>query len=366
MNRNTERNPHKRDTAFTLVELLVVIAIIGVLVALLLPAVQAARESARRTQCSNNLKQIGLGLLNFETTRKSFPPGRSKPAGVSTKDPIAWSVFHLPYIEQQNLFDRIELQQPLKSPPNNLPDLTGPSNITISTYLCPSTGRLQFYRGDTGRIEGIPSDRPASDQANNGLACMDYMGISGPAADEDIYNAVTRRVYGNDTEVIGEDETGMLLKTLLQRGSINGFCLDTTKECAAKRVRAREITDGTSYTMIVGESSGKGMEEGLRVSSENRLETNEASGAWASGKTISAIDLDPDPPEGVSRAADPHSAINPPEKWQFSKEEFFSDHPGGVQTLRCDGSVHFMQNETHRDIYFGLCSRNGGEIIPEN
>ncbi|MBD14236.1 MAG: hypothetical protein CMJ72_03605, partial [Planctomycetaceae bacterium] len=86
---------------FTLVELLVVIAIIGVLIALLLPAVQAAREAARRSQCSNNLKQIGLGLLNYESARGHFPPGQYKPENVNEKSAYSWSVWHLPYIEQQ-------------------------------------------------------------------------------------------------------------------------------------------------------------------------------------------------------------------------------------------------------------------------
>ena len=79
------RKLRSRATAFTLVELLVVVAIIGVLVALLLPAVQAAREAARRTQCTSNLKQIGLGMLNYESSRKHFPPGQFKPAGLTEK-----------------------------------------------------------------------------------------------------------------------------------------------------------------------------------------------------------------------------------------------------------------------------------------
>jgi prepilin-type N-terminal cleavage/methylation domain-containing protein len=90
----------RKRPAFTLVELLVVIAIIGVLVALLLPAIQAAREAARRTQCVNNLKQIGLGMLNFEKVRRTFPPGEFKPAGVNANGALAWSVWFLPYIEE--------------------------------------------------------------------------------------------------------------------------------------------------------------------------------------------------------------------------------------------------------------------------
>ena len=354
MKRIVFRRPRECGGAFTLVELLVVIAIIGVLVALLLPAVQAARESARRAQCSNNLKQIGLGLLNYETTRKSFPPGRYKPPGVKEKLVSSWSSWHLPYIEQQNVFDRIDFTVAANEPPNDLPDLTGPNNTIIDTYLCPSTGTMQRYRGHEHRIIGI--DSTASDNANNGLACMDYMGIPGPDP-ADIINAVTGRAYGSPSTTISDYESGMLLKTLLQRGTIENICLEQDRECASRRIKANEITDGTSHTIIVGESSGKGMEEDFVQNGENRYGADESSGAWASGKNISAIDLDPD-------NGDP-SAINPPAKRHFAIEEFFSDHPGGVQTLRCDGSVHFMQDDTHRDIYFALCSRDGGEIVPE-
>ena len=357
MIRYLTRCPRRSGSAFTLVELLVVIAIIGVLVALLLPAVQAAREAARRAQCSNNLKQIGLGLLNYETTRKSYPPGRYRPANVTDRNALGWSVWHLPYIEQQNLFDRIDFSSPMNEPPNNLPDLTGPANILIDSYLCPSTGRSQFYRGDSGRIEGISGS--ASDEANNGLACMDYMGIPGP--DPDVYNAVTGRPYGQPAETFEEYESGVLLKALLQRSSPNGLCLLPNRECSSKKVKAREIIDGTSNTIVIVESSGKGMEQGPPLNNQDNLQTSEPSGAWASKSSISAVDMDPSPPPGGEQ--DPYSAINPPERWHFHKEEFFSDHPGGVQTLRCDGSVHFLLDGTDRDIYFALCSRDGGEVI---
>lgn len=164
-------------TGFTLVELLVVIAIIGVLVALLLPAVQAAREAARRTQCMSNLKQIGLGLLNYESSRKHFPPGQFKPAGLATKRVLSWSVWHLPYIEQQNVFDRFDFSKSVREEPNNMPDLSGPSNAIVDVYLCPSTATLGNHRGPDHRLEALNS---TGSETGNGLACIDYGGISGP------------------------------------------------------------------------------------------------------------------------------------------------------------------------------------------
>lgn len=83
--------------------------------------------------------------------------------------------------------------------------------------------------------------------------------------------------------------------------------------------------------------------------------------AWASDKNISRVKLDPESPVCGEKI----SAINPAAKYQFAYEEFFSDHPGGVQTLRCDGSVQFLRDDTERDVYFALCTRNGEELISE-
>ncbi len=135
---------------FTLVELLVVIAIIGSLVALLLPAVQAAREAARRTHCLNNLHQIGVGLHLYHDTYKAFPPGgiEWRPFGNTTKRQLAWSAFLLPYIEQQALYAQLDLSTPFDSAEN----AAGAATI-LSIYLCPSR------RPDVTLVDGRgPSD----------------------------------------------------------------------------------------------------------------------------------------------------------------------------------------------------------------
>src|SRR4051794_21681889 len=104
----------RRSIGFTLVELLVVIAIIGILVALLLPAIQAAREAARRSQCQNHLKQLGLACLNYESAKKRLPQGFiSQPSGVEA---WAWSTFILPYIEEQALYDRLSPSETFQQP----------------------------------------------------------------------------------------------------------------------------------------------------------------------------------------------------------------------------------------------------------
>lgn len=347
------RNPRH---AFTLVELLVVIAIIGVLIALLLPAVQAARESARRMQCTNNLKQIGLGLLNFESSKKHFPPGQFKPAGLTPKLALSWPVWHLPYIEQQAVFDRFDFGRSVRATPNNRPDLSGPANTIIDAYLCPSTSRLGNHRGEDHRLFGLPE----GSETSNGLACIDYAGIPGP--DYDVTNKLTGQSYGSEGAAGNTSfkiDRGVLLKLIS-----GGLCLNKNKECSSGVVSFRQITDGSSNTMIVAESSGKGTEDQLlNCNGPNPAGTSEVSGAWASFKNLSGVRLDPDAEVGKAFCGNLVSAINPPEKLHFVYEELFSDHPGGVNALFCDGSVHFLSDETSRDVYFALCSKDGGEVV---
>ncbi len=122
---------------FTLIEMLVTISIIGILVALIVPAVQMARESARRTQCSNNLHQIGIALQNYHDTRHTLPPGCLEwrpPGGLASRyRQFAWSALILPYLEQEQLYERIDFTVPYDHTKNSVP-----GSVSLSTYLCPS------------------------------------------------------------------------------------------------------------------------------------------------------------------------------------------------------------------------------------
>ncbi|MBN2293322.1 MAG: DUF1559 domain-containing protein [Pirellulales bacterium] len=142
---------------FTLVELLVVIAIIGILIALLLPAVQAAREAARRMQCTNNLKQMGLGLHNYELTEKKFPPGAG---GTGTN--WSWSAFILNYMEQTQSLARCDFQHGY-----NLPQYNGDATRTfIPVYHCPSAPEHQLL----SCCSGIPGEKDTAETNYSAVA----------------------------------------------------------------------------------------------------------------------------------------------------------------------------------------------------
>ena len=161
------RHRHAADapSGFTLVELLVVIAIIGILVGMLLPAVQQVREAARRTRCQNNLKQIGLALHSHHTVKSEFPIGTVEFRLFDpSKRQLAWSVFLLPYMEQDNVFEMLDLNLAFDDANN----AEGASKI-ISTYVCPSSLRGETlvnglgpsdYGGIFGEIITSPNDPP--------------------------------------------------------------------------------------------------------------------------------------------------------------------------------------------------------------
>lgn len=145
--KSTNRNRFERRAAFTLVELLVVIAIIGILVALLLPAVQSVREAARRTACLNHLRQIGLAMQNYHSSHMTFPVGGTEWRGPFSPEAtqIAWSAFLLPHIEQNNVYQQLNFQSAFDDSVN-----ANAAATVISTYICPSSQRGNQLSEDRG------------------------------------------------------------------------------------------------------------------------------------------------------------------------------------------------------------------------
>ncbi|WP_210417756.1 DUF1559 domain-containing protein [Bythopirellula goksoeyrii] len=301
---------------FTLVELMTVIAIIGVLIALLLPAVQAAREASRRTQCTNNLKQLSIGLTAFEAANAKFPAGqrwsgpRSDPASYAS----AWSVALLPQIEQQTVANLFDMRFP-QSAQRNLPA----TSQVIGLYLCPSTSQIESHRSESGHLinlGGVPGE---------GMACMDYLGISGP--DKDAKNPLNGELYGR--------QRGILIGT-------KGFP-NSAKLTDPPPIRAKDVTDGLSNTTWLTECTGRGADEKQGI-------VDAIHGAWASGNNVTHID------GGIND--DPL-----PRAWH--NERIHSDHPGGAQFAMCDGSIHFLSDSTSKKVIRSLCSRNGEELLSE-
>ena len=294
---------------FTLVELLVVVAIMGMLMALLIPAVNAARGAARKNACSNNIRQVGIGILNFESALGRFPEGqqwvsRRPPNNVS----YSWAAALLPYIEEQATFDALDFKKSFLHPAN----LPAASRV-VSIYICPSTSRIEKHRDRNHQItdlNGIPG---------SGLGCIDYLGISGPSKSEK--NPMTGADYG--------PQRGILLGT---KGTPNE---DTALSPAP--LRAKDITDGLSHTICMAECTGRGLDS-----------DGDFNGTWVSGRNIGHV------------AKGPNSE-KPPKVW--NKEHIFSDHAGGANSLACDGSVHFLATGTDKLVILSIVSRDGGETL---
>lgn len=311
--------------AFTLVELLVVIAIIGVLIALLLPAVQQAREAARRMQCSNNLKQIGLAVHNYHDTYGSFPPGiivnysRSATWDVLTS-PSAWnwSALILPFIEQQAMHDQLGITQGVYAD-EAYQDATRLAlmQTPIAGYRCPSDTTDEL----NGNL-GWSMSRGAND-----IATMNYVAMAHFKRDGD-----SSTFANNDTQ------TGSFL---VNRG-----------------LKFSDLTDGTSNILGVGERC-------------NRLGSQHyRAGVWAcSAATTHPCDHRYD--AMASTALSPNS--NHPDNWRLNGN-LSSNHPGGVMAMLMDASVSFIPETIDHDplqdnnidsVYEKLGARSDGQPVGE-
>ena len=170
MRRNYASGGRQVHIGFTLVELLVVIAIISILMSLLLPAVQAVREAARKTSCQNNLKQMGIALHHFHHSHGQLPIGCVEWRGPGTpagQRQLAWSAYLLPYLEQQNLFDAIDFNLPFDAPENAAAAAT-----RLSVYECASAPKRDLIRGQTD-YGGLFGERMVSRAPDDGIFLYD-------------------------------------------------------------------------------------------------------------------------------------------------------------------------------------------------
>jgi prepilin-type N-terminal cleavage/methylation domain-containing protein len=205
-----------RQRAFTLVELLVVIAIIGVLVALLLPAVQTARESARRTQCSNHLKQLGLAAQSFTDTRGWLPPSRVSNDGTdANQNWLSWAVIILPYLEQQNYYSQWDLTKAYELHPASV------TRQSVNVYFCPSRRK--------------PSAAYSNDNPSGGLSDFASCGGRGPNDNTTPQGEINQFAHGAMICARWTMQTNPLRVATWQG-----------------QIRIANITDGTSHSMKFG------------------------------------------------------------------------------------------------------------------
>ncbi len=313
----------RRRPAFTLVELLVVIAIIGVLVALLLPAVQAAREAGRRTTCINKVRQMVLASHNYHDSNREFPAGAQVNDGPGASGALSWLVQILPYIEQagisQQLGDSI-----------NVGDIEATNQrlleLQLDLYWCPS--------------------RPFDDEdfTSTGYAISTYFGVTGGP----IFDGSDNEVQVDDVDFYDlEDSHCGDLYT-------NGVFIPYNP------VSMREISDGTSNTFAVGERTwqlrsffagafyegGRSHEKASKICSHSQknmaigISTPEESGYYV---------FEQKPPPNARKVV------------RFNDFFFGSEHPGGTHFAFADGSAKFISDDNDLRVLQALATRNGSE-----
>jgi prepilin-type N-terminal cleavage/methylation domain-containing protein/prepilin-type processing-associated H-X9-DG protein len=311
--------PRKPRHGFTLVELLVVIAIIGVLVALLLPAIQAARESARRARCSNNLRQLALACHNHEQVLNTLPrggtdPGLPVPAGANDESCCGengaywtWIARILPFAEQDALYKAANI------PTNTIGQSKQHVAVPLQIVFCPSSNML------AQKTMPNPADFPAGTMQ---LAVTCYKGNQG--SNWDVGNWLNIR-YGSVREGMREGD-GVLF-----RNDARGL----------PKLRLNQITDGTSNTIMIGEV----------------IPEVEVRNAWAYANGAYATCAIP------INVKDTNRQWFPPGQWQ-NNYSFRSRHPGGAQFAFADGSVHFLSDNIAIGTYRALATRDVGEVVP--
>ena len=311
----------RSNGGFTLVELLVVIAIIGILVGLLLPAVQAAREAARRMQCSNNIKQLALACHNYESAFKSFPAGgivtyapgvTVTPANHCTvgqdRTQAPWSVLILPFIEGNTLYTKFDLRL----------RFTGSSNV-------PGDSPNKDLFSMNNKNFQCPSDPNSGSNINN----SNYLGVQGGGTPTGTTGPICSTQLGQ--------------RVFFQNGVIY----------ANSRVRMADITDGTTNVFCIGES---------RYMPTPNMRTDGFHAGWASGLKADSSFAVPLTFSAAVLQINAQKECRPgvADCFNFVSRLFGSNHTGGCMFGMSDGSVQFVSSNIDIDVYRQAAIRNDG------
>ncbi len=326
---------------FTLVELLVVIAIIGILVALLLPAVQAAREAARRAQCQNHMKNIALAVLNYESAKKHYPKGFVSTPTSETDEAWAWSTFTLPYLEEQAIYDQMrpseKFLQPVQSTrtgPRNLADMIQNAKNGVTSEFVPLQTKLPVFRCPS---DSTPDLVPATGNKTSPTAQTPTCS-KGVLVDE---NPQWDRWF-DGIQVSASNYVG-------SKGTIDSACPNTggvpnMERCAntgvffgESQISSKQITDGTSKTFLIGERT-----KFCYAATWVGVRWPPGPDGWSSNWALAHV-------------ATPHGKLN----FQCTgdhntcTEGFSSNHAGGAFFAFCDASVHFVSDDISFDDLVG-------------
>lgn len=358
------------DSGFTLVELLVVIAIIGALVALLLPAVQSAREAARRTECKNNLKQIGLAMQNFVDAKETFPSGGADifaelesyytngvPNGPA-KQGIGWGFQILPYLEQGNIY--------------NLSDTNALKSQIISQYFCPTRAR----KGISEDIDGSAAGVTLSDYAS-AVPCG-YVDHQQNESDRILpwstvdRNTVRARIFGcssgaNCILKVPDNEVylGVIVRTPWRLTDPDTGAGEFANNVSFP-VKMAEITDGTSKTMVISE---KFLRPDLYETGFPKPWSDDR--GWTDGWDPDVVRSTCYQPKADTTilSADIRSNASYANDFvtgQIDVPFFGSAHPSGMQAVFADGSVHTITYEVDKFIFDRLGDRRDGELVNQS
>jgi prepilin-type N-terminal cleavage/methylation domain-containing protein/prepilin-type processing-associated H-X9-DG protein len=305
----SRRGAWRRSHGFTLIELLVVIAIIAVLIGLLLPAVQKVREAAARMSCTNNLKQISLGLHNHHDALGKLPVGG---VGSVNTSGLSWHAFLLPYIEQGSLYNQLKLTPPFRT--LGYLDNNAAGMNRVATYMCPSA----FPSNERTTFNTSPNS-----EFFNGTPTYSthYYGNMGPK--------------GTGYKVVGTTHGGYATQGVLG--------VDT-------QTKLEDIIDGTSNTFLVGEIAFTDMSSnpGYRVWTRGCGGSNASPGASVCGGCKNVAN-------GINVTR--FNSAN------FNDISFGSNHSGGANFALCDGSVRFLSETISLAVYRATASRDGGEPL---